>query len=230
MDSNFEKYLPAVLKHEGGYVNDPRDPGGATNKGVTIKTFRSYVNPKGTIEDLKALTVKQAGVVYRRQYWDTIMGASLPSGVDYAVFDISVNSGPPRAAKMLQKALGVTVDGKIGPATLAAARGMPKDQLINRICDARLAFMQSIKRGSLWKAFGKGWSRRVKEVRAMALNMAHAGAPSEKLPPEFEKPATPVPAQNAGNGKVAVGGIAGALAVSAAWFYTQTCNWFGTWC
>lgn len=170
MNGNFERALKLVLRHEGGFVNHPRDPGGATNKGITLATFRRYVKPNGTVADLKALTVEQAGIVYRRQYWDAVLGAELPSGVDYAVFDFAVNSGPHRAAQYLQRAAGVSaVDGRIGPMTLAAVRRMPADELINRLCDTRLAFLRRLK---TWPTFGRGWSNRIKGVRKNAVEMA----------------------------------------------------------
>ena len=93
MDRNFNRAVTATLKYEGGWSNHPSDPGGATNLGVTIATFRRYVKQNGTIADLKALTVDQAKTVYRRQYWDAVSGAELPDGVDFAVFDFGVNSG-----------------------------------------------------------------------------------------------------------------------------------------
>jgi lysozyme family protein len=121
MDRNFARSLALVLKSEGGFVNLKADPGGPTNRGITLANFRAYIKPNGTIEDLKNLTVEQAGVCYRRQYWDAICGAELPDGVDYATFDFCVNSGPSRAAKYLQAVVGVVQDGRIGPATVKAA-------------------------------------------------------------------------------------------------------------
>lgn len=173
MDRNFKRSLELVLRFEGGYVNNPNDPGGATNKGVTLATFRRFVKPAGTIADLKKLTDDQAGVVYRRQYWDAVVGAELPDGVDYAVFDLAVNSGVGRAARFLQAIVGVAQDGKIGPATLKAVRGgaLPRQQIINALCDKRLAFLRGL---STWPTFGKGWASRVKSVRAAALKMAAA--------------------------------------------------------
>jgi lysozyme family protein len=169
MDRNFPRALNAVLKHEGGYVNDPHDNGGPTNKGVTLATFRAYVKPSGTVADLKALTEAQAGVVYRRQYWNKVMGAELPNGIDYAVFDFAVNSGPARAAKFLQKAVGVARDGKIGPATLRACRAVDAMMLIDRLCSDRIAWLRTL---DDWPRFGKGWAARVEGVRRLAKQMA----------------------------------------------------------
>ena len=169
MDRNFPRALNAVLKEEGGYVNHPSDPGGPTNKGVTLATFRQFVKPSGTVEDLKKLTEAQAGVVYRRQYWGPVLGSELPSGVDYAVFDFAVNSGPGRAIKFLQRAVNVDQDGKVGPATLKAARAQNADEIIDRVCDTRLSWLRGLK---TWKTFGKGWGARVERVRKLAKRLA----------------------------------------------------------
>ena len=112
MDKNFERALPLVLKHEGGYVDHPKDPGGATNKGVTIATFRRYVKADGTKQDLRRITDAQVSAVYYRHYWAAVQAHALPSGVDYCAFDFAVNSGPSRSAKFLQKVVGVKQDGR----------------------------------------------------------------------------------------------------------------------
>lgn len=168
MDRNFARALTLVLRHEGGFVNHPNDPGGATNKGVTLATFRRYVKPNGTIEDLKRITDEQVATVYRRHYWDAVLGAELPDGVDYAVFDFAVNSGVSRAARYLQAVVGATQDGVIGPATIKAARSAGPTEVIQDLCDRRLAFLKGLK---TWPTFGRGWSSRVAEVRAEALKM-----------------------------------------------------------
>ncbi|TIU89696.1 MAG: hypothetical protein E5W03_03195, partial [Mesorhizobium sp.] len=121
MDRNFARSLSLVLKSEGGWSDNPADPGGATMKGVTLANFRRYVKADATKADLRRISDAQLAVVYRRFYWDALAGALLPDGIDYAVFDFAVNSGPGRAAKYLQAVLGVVQDGRIGPATLAAA-------------------------------------------------------------------------------------------------------------
>ncbi|HVX57167.1 MAG TPA: glycosyl hydrolase 108 family protein, partial [Candidatus Saccharimonadales bacterium] len=128
---NFERSLSGVLAHEGGYVNDPADKGGPTNKGITIATFRRYVDKSGTIDDLKNLTTTQAATVYRKQYWDAVCGSELPDGVDYSVFDFAVNSGSERAAKYLQTIVGAKTDGEIGPRTLAAVKATDPTVIIN---------------------------------------------------------------------------------------------------
>lgn len=174
MERNFARALKLVLKNEGGFVNHPADPGGATNLGVTLANFRRFVKPGGTVDDLKKLTVEQAATVYRRFYWDAVAGAELPDGIDYAVFDFAVNSGPDRAAKYLQAIVGATPDGKIGPATIKATRAMIKATVVNDLCDKRMAFLRGLK---TWKTFGKGWTSRVSGVRKEALIMVAAGLP-----------------------------------------------------
>jgi lysozyme family protein len=186
MNKNFQQALEKVLKHEGGFVNHPADPGGATNKGITLATYRRYIKKKGTVDDLKALTTEQAGKVYKAQYWDKVRGDDLPSGLDYAVFDFAVNSGPSKAVKELQKALGVTQDGIIGPITLEAARAANTKFLIDRLCDNRLAFLKRLK---TWPTFGKGWDRRVTEVRAASKLMVEAPRDVPTPQPKPEVPA-----------------------------------------
>ena len=183
--SRAEQIIPLILHHEGGFVNNPKDPGGPTNKGITIATFRRYVKKDGTVADLKALTTAQATIVYKRQYWDAVSADLLPFGVDYSVADFAVNSGPGRAIKMLQRVVGVVEDGRLGPATLAAVRAMPPSQTIQELNASRLVFMKTIRGGSLWKTFGRGWQRRVDEVTTRSLTDTSA---SPQMPaPKAEK-------------------------------------------
>lgn len=169
MHSNLDRSLNEVLKHEGGFVNHPKDPGGATNLGVTIANFRRYVKPGGTVDDLRKLTIAQAKTVYERHYWDAVRGSQLPSGLDFSVFDFGVNSGPKRAIKLLQRLVGVNPDGVIGPKTLEAVEKINASWLIRDFNDARLAWL---KRLPTWKTFGRGWENRVNNVRNVALDMA----------------------------------------------------------
>ena len=169
MDRSFKRALPLVLKHEGGFVNHPKDPGGATNKGVTLATFKAYVKPGGTVEDLKKITSEQVATVYYRHYWAAVNAPALPAGLDYLVFDFAVNSGPSRAAKVLQKVVGAIVDGRIGPATVKAIEKLPTSVVIERMTDARMKFLKGLK---TWPTFGKGWLRRLGEVTAAAKAMA----------------------------------------------------------
>jgi lysozyme family protein len=170
MKANFTRALAATLKHEGGWSDHPADPGGATQKGITLATFRRYV-PNASKTDLRNITDTQIEQIYRDGYWNKIKGDDLPFGVDFAVFDFAVNSGPARAAIYLQEIVGVAPDGKIGPLTLAAVDKWDAVKLIEKLCANRMAFL---KRLSTWATFGKGWSRRVTEVLRMAKDMAIA--------------------------------------------------------
>lgn len=188
MDRNFERALPLVLKHEGGFVNHPKDPGGATNKGVTIATFRRYVKADGTVADLKAISDEQVATVYYRHYWSAVNAQALPSGVDYAVFDFAVNSGPSRAVKFLQKVLGVTQDGRVGPKTIEAAKGLSANWIVEQLCDARLAWLKTLK---TWPTFGKGWTNRVRDVRDAARKMVGNPADVKRVEVPVEVPVVP---------------------------------------
>jgi lysozyme family protein len=165
---NFPQCFALVLKNEGGYVDNPADPGGATNLGCTKATWEAWVGHPVTKDDIKALTPNDVMPLYKAKYWDTIKGDDLPEGVDYAVFDYAINSGPSRAAKALQSVLSVTVDGQIGAATLRALETSNPREVATAVCEARLAFLQSL---STYATFGKGWSRRVSEVETVSFNM-----------------------------------------------------------
>ena len=169
MNNNFEESLAHVLKHEGGYVDHPKDPGGATNLGCTKKVWEEWVGHEVTKDDIKALTIADVSPLYKQRYWDKCRGDDLPRGVDFAVFDLAINSGVGRASKLLQRAVGVAADGAIGPATLAAVANANPRELATKICELRLAFLQAL---PTWETFGKGWGRRVKETEKTAFNMA----------------------------------------------------------
>jgi lysozyme family protein len=166
--SSYDAALARVLAHEGGYTNDPRDPGGPTKFGITIADYRRYAKPDAGADDVRAMTLDGAKAIYRAHYWDALACDALPAGVDYAVFDYGVNSGIARAAKVLQRILGVADDGVIGPDTLAATKDADPQKLIGAVCDERLRFLQSLR---TWPVFGKGWGRRVAEVKAAASAM-----------------------------------------------------------
>jgi lysozyme family protein len=169
MKENFDPCFELVLKHEGGYVNDPRDPGGRTNLGVTQRAWESYVGSSVTEEFMRKLTPDQVKPFYKTMYWDKIKGDQLPSGVDYAAYDLAVNSGVGRAAKYLQEIAGVPADGVIGPKSMEAILACDPEQTADALCDMRLDFL---KRLPTFQTFGKGWSRRVAEVKEKAISMA----------------------------------------------------------
>ncbi len=189
--ASYDECLDRLLVHEGGYSNHPSDPGGPTNWGITIHDARTYWKPNATASDVRAMPVEVAKRIYRARYWDAMSCDQLPAGVDYAVFDYGVNSGIYRAAKVLQRTLNITADGKIGPATISAALSAHPERLVIRICDERLEFLKGL---TTWPTFGKGWGRRVAEVRAKALEMARPRSTAvathslKSPPPTLETP------------------------------------------
>jgi len=164
---NFIEALEHVLKHEGGFVNHPKDPAGITNLGVTIAVWEEWVGRESSEKEMRSLTPEMVAPLYKQKYWDRVKADDLPSGVNYAVFDAGVNSGTGRAAKWLQEAVGAVADGAIGEKTLAKVKAHDADALVNAYCDNRLNFLKGLK---TFDTFGKGWTRRVEEVRQVALD------------------------------------------------------------
>lgn len=173
-DQRFQRSLKAVLKHEGGYVDHPRDPGGATNLGITLGTARAYrldIDNDGDVDknDVRLLTPETAAPVYKDGYWLKCHCDKLPAGVDYMVFDLAVNSGTNRAMRYLQRAVGAVEDGKIGPKTLLLVNKLNEADIIRRMSDIREEFYRSL---STFSTFGKGWIRRLNDVESVALDWA----------------------------------------------------------
>ena len=170
MESNFDTCFDLMLAHEGGYVDHPKDPGGRTNLGVTQRVWEEWMGRPVTEKEMRALTPLMVKPLYKRKYWDAVRADDLVAGVDYCVFDVAVNSGPGRAIKFLQSCVGTTPDGGFGAITLAAVKEAEKDpaRLIELYCARRLEFLQSLR---TFETFGKGWSRRVQEVKDKALKM-----------------------------------------------------------
>lgn len=175
MKQTFPTALSKVLVYEGGYVNNPRDPGGATNKGITQSTYNAWRKTIGhPIQSVRKITSDEVAAIYKNSYWAAIKGDNLPVGIDMALFDFAVNSGVSRAIKTIQHLVGVTADGKMGPHTLKAIADH-QFMLTDKLCDARLRFLQSL---HTWSTFGKGWSSRVAKVRATAKTMRKVYAQS----------------------------------------------------
>lgn len=175
---NFAKCLPLLFDHEGGYSNDAHDPGGPTKWGITHIDLAAWLGRKVTTQDVKNISQDLAAKIYKAKYWTTVHGDDLPSGVDYMVFDYGVNSGNSRSAKALQKIVGVKVDGIIGGITLAAVNRADPIDVINKLAAQRLGFLQRLR---TWIYFGKGWNRRVVQVKTNSL--AWAKAAKENKPP-----------------------------------------------
>ena len=153
MAENFERALPLVLQHEGGYVDHPRDPGGATNLGVTIGTLSDWLGRPASKAEVKALTRDSVAPIYRKNYWDATGCGSMASGVDYCHFDAAVNSGPGQAKRWY-----------------AAARNKENAaEIVKAYCARRRGFLQGLR---TFSTFGKGWMRRVAGVEAIATKWA----------------------------------------------------------
>ena len=219
MIGEFERALAKVLVHEGGYVNHPKDPGGATNQGVTQAVYDDYRRNLGSKpQSVKLMSTAERDSIYRGRYWALIKGESLPPGVNYVVFDGAVNSGVAQSAKWLQRAVGVKADGVVGPATLLAVKSYPNhDELIRRICALRLVFLKRLKG---WPTFGKGWTDRVSDVRKVgqAWAMGDTG-PEISYVPNGNAKARPDDLKKApttGVADAATGGGIGAGAAAAA--------------
>ena len=173
MRDNLDDSLELMFGHEGGYVNVRTDKGGPTKYGVTHKTLASHLGLSAvSTARVRSMTLQEAEEIYRKSYWLQSGGDQLPSGLDYAVFDAGVNSGPPRAVKILQQVLAKAglytgaIDGWIGEGTMAAVRKYPGGvpALIRAYCDARMRFLENIKGPTGFSANGRGWTIRVTGV------------------------------------------------------------------
>jgi lysozyme family protein len=176
MLNNWDKSFDMVIAHEGGFTNDERDPGnklpdgrkGSTMLGCTQANWEKYIGHTVTQDDMKALKKEDVKPLYKRDYWDAVRGDDLPAGVDYAVFDFAINAGPAAARKMIQKALGVTADGSIGPATMKAIQDAEGKDLLEKFSHSKEAFYKSL---STFPTYGKGWLKRVADVQTSASTM-----------------------------------------------------------
>lgn len=155
---SFNNAIKVILRHEGGYVNHPTDPGGETNFGISKRAY-----PK---VDIKNLTVETATMIYNRDYWGKILGDSLPAKADLIVFDMAVNMGVSRAIKLLQEACGATVDGLLGVKTLERANSLPNDALCSKLTQIRINYYAGL---PTFNTFGKGWVRRSIETLVEAI-------------------------------------------------------------
>ena len=172
MERNFPEALVHTLQFEGGWANHPNDPGGATMKGVTHKTYAHYLGRDVTHDELRAIPDEHLADIYRKRYWDACRCSDLPDGLDLAVFDTAVNTGPGQAARLLQRIVGVPADGGIGPKTIAAvndyvaAHGL--HTLIEAYTEARQSFYRLL---PTYVHFGEGWRKRADGVGGLAKNL-----------------------------------------------------------
>lgn len=182
---NFERAFSRLMGHEGKNSSNKADPAAKqllpgesvhTRYGITQGVYSAWLTARGrAVRPVRLATLDEAKAIFKAQYWTPVRADDLPSGLDWAVADASYNSGASRAAKFLQASIGAREDGQVGEKTIAAVHDHDPSDLINAVCDARLRFLRKL---TTWGTFGRGWTRRVAEVRSAALTMA-AG---EKLP------------------------------------------------
>lgn len=154
---NFDEAFDILLGHEGGFVDHPADPGGATRWGITQRVARAH----GYTSDMRAFPVSEAKRIARLAYWDAVRAEDLPPAVRYAVFDGGYHSGPEQSIKWLQRAAGVKDDGKIGPMTLNAVRSCDPEALVARYIGHRLDMLNDLRN---WPSFARGWTQRIAEI------------------------------------------------------------------
>jgi lysozyme family protein len=172
MADPFDTCLAFTLREEGGYVDDPADPGGSTNMGITLATYRQWSdNPDLGPTQVRQMAERTARAIYRTLYWNPLRADALPAGVDLSVFDMGVNAGIWGSARLLQRALGFTgdeVDGCIGPETLGAAAKFETRMLVNDLAERQSAYYRSL---FDFPTFGRGWLDRTEARRQAALAM-----------------------------------------------------------
>lgn len=173
MKLNFDKAFDLVMKSEGGYVNDPADPGGETNLGVTKAAWMSYLGVKELpINTMRELTKEKVKPFYKKMYWDKVCGDDLPSGIDYLAFDFAVNAGTGQAAKFIQRAVGVVADGAIGPATMEKViKTASVDLLIGFSTQKENFYKDIVARKPTQSKFLNGWLSRTASVEKVARTM-----------------------------------------------------------
>jgi lysozyme family protein len=168
MRHNFDACLSLTLLQEGGYVDNPKDPGGATNMGITRAALACARGNAVSKSDIRNLTREEAAAIYRLNYWTAIRGDELPDGLDAVMFDHAVNSGPKAAVRTLQGALDLPQNGLMGLRTLKFAKAADTEELIPKLCRARMTFLQRL---STWIVFRRGWTARVNAIEREALAM-----------------------------------------------------------
>jgi len=168
MNSNWNNSFNLMLKSEGGYVNNPADPGGITNLGVTKATWENWIGRESDEAEMRNLTPEKVKPLYKKKFWDACKCDELPSGIDYLVFDFAVNAGVGRSAKVLQTAVGANPDGGIGPMTLTAVSNFDAADLVERFSQAKEDFYRNL---PTFATFGRGWLNRVADVKLKAASM-----------------------------------------------------------
>lgn len=187
--SNFLACFNETASFEGGYVDNPHDPGGATMAGVTQAVYTAWLAKQGRPgAPVKGISLADRQAIYRAEYWNAVRGDDLYAGLDLVVVDTGWGSGPKKAIELLQASLGISADGAFGPKTLDVLKLHENStDLINAVCNRRMAFFRGL---STWQYFGKGWTARLTGIQGKALSMnaaalkATAPIPNVKPAPE----------------------------------------------
>lgn len=203
-DGIFAKALTHVLEMEGGYGDDPYDPGGPTNLGITLKVYADWTGQtidassrERLKQELKALPIETARAIYRARYWDPAACESLPPAIAFLHFDTAVNHGVGTAIRLLQQAAGVETDGELGPVTSAAVAAADVTDILDKIAELRRQRYRALPH--FWR-FGRGWLRRVditlSRAKALLKSASAEPIPSESTTGDrsMTAPATPTPA------------------------------------
>jgi lysozyme family protein len=180
MKANYDIFFDKLLKVEGGFTDDPHDRGnkrgdghgnrGSTNLGVTAKVWAEYTGKPAPIEVMKKLTKDDVKELYHKNYWLAVSGDHLPNGVDISVADFGVNSGPGTAVKYLQRVVGATQDGAMGPQTLGMVHDKEIADVLRGLATQREAYLRSLK---TFERFGRGWLNRNEDVLEKAMEVAY---------------------------------------------------------
>jgi len=180
MNENWEMFFDMLMKHEGGFTDDQKDRGnsqgdghgneGSTMLGVTSKNWARHTGKPAPKDVMKALTKDDVKPLYKKNYWDAVKADQLPSGVDISCADLCVNAGPKQASVILQRAVGATADGKIGPMTIKATYDRPVKEVLDNYYQGREGFYRKL---DDYSHFGRGWSRRNKETLELALGLVN---------------------------------------------------------
>lgn len=224
MKGNRDLWLALTRKFEGGYVDHPEDKGGPTNMGITQAALASWRKKPVTEDDVKALTWEEASAIYQAKYWNVVKADQLPSGLDVAVADFAVNSGPRRAAQFFQRVVGAEDDGYIGPDTLAAANACAPGETLEAYLAARATFLRGQPN---WDTFGAGWTNRLNDLHGACLMITSATPPAVKVAQAKAKTSIVATVTAAGSGLAAAVPAIVAVMPAAKATYQQTLDALG---
>lgn len=181
-DETFAAAMRFVLRFEGGFVDHPADPGGATQHGISLRFARAKgrlldIDRDGDVDaaDIRLITPERAAEIYRRDFWRPIRGDDLPAAVAVVAFDAAINCGPAQSARWLQAACGAVQDSVVGPRTVAAARGLPPGGIVAEMLARRIAFSAGL---PTFVTFGLGWARRIAHLAMLSAELLPTPEPA----------------------------------------------------